>query len=711
MILKRNTMLKARIIAGFVALIALVICGVDIVRAIQHDIITVTGTTGNIEVKGNNVDGLTVTPALVFNETGDSITYEVILRSTNGVAFQIRNVTDDNTNAYITTSYDYDDTISAEEKPIRFTLTYTNYIPFGSNLDLEDIHITATVEEYDDGGEVQPGGSTDDADSPDVLVPNTGGGNTVVIETSSQKQSVLPQAIICIIALTTIIMVLPSSLRRRVSFGAISVVTFVFVSGGVLSLNASAEVQALGMTVVGNNISARPDTSDPQEVVSVTFPNIYNNKVTDRDGQAPGNAIILKTMDNKYALMDTGPSTANIRTVIYDSLKGLQGVDNVILDYLIISHLDGDHYGNANAFMNDPNITIKNIVFKHEIYSNDSKESVFRSLAQTAANNHINIITSGDEGAVGYLATLGVTDYTRLSEGMVINVGDYLKLDFYNTSSVYDGKTCATGLKLAWTASTTTSSLYRNAAGEYVYFDGSEYQFDDGGYDISSSRFPNSKVTFHTTTTPVQKEGGSGMNRYFYAYNGGNHNICASNPNAFGILAEVTTTGLNKYMYFPGDIENAGYSVLSSGANSAQLYSELNFNGSDFTNNTTPFAIPSEDDTATAIYNKLATDAAALGVPVNNLLDNIAIYQESHHGINNSEKALWKLNLNRSSGIYAIAETASNMINNNSFWLAKTYHYTLGNLPAENKLQVGTNTKDGVGCTINTNGVTSCAHY
>ena len=164
-------------------------------------------------------------------------------------------------------------------------------------------------------------------------------------------------------------------------------------------------------------------------------------------------------------------------------------------------------------------------------------------------------------------------------------------------------------------------------------------------------------------------------------------------------------------MYFPGDMENAGYSKLSSGANSAQLYENLTFENGEFKNNTTPYAIPSEDDTATAIYNKLASDATALGLGVNDLLNNIVIYQEAHHGINNSEKAVWKLNINRSDGIYAIAETATNMSTYAGFNSAKTYWYTLGNIPAERKLRVGDSTIDGIGCAINMIGDTTCSQY
>ena len=311
-----------------------------------------------------------------------------------------------------------------------------------------------------------------------------------------------------------------------------------------------------------------------------------------------------------------------------------------------------------------------------------------------------------------YLESIGVTDYDKISEGMVLNIGKYLKLDFFNTSDVYQGKDCPSGHKISWTASTSSSNYIKTSDDKYIYFDGSEYETKQNGeFALTSSKYPYADVTLKTTSNLVAKENGSGMNRYFYAVDSGSHSICQSNPNAFGILAEVTTTGLKKYMYFPGDLENAGYSMLSSGANSSALFEDLDFENGEFIHNVTPYSIPSEDDTATAIYNKLASDASSLGVTVNDLLNNIVIYQESHHGHNNSEKAVWKLNINRASGIYAIEEGGTNMPTTASFNATKTYWYTLGNLPAENKIRVGDSTKDGVNCTINTIGTTICTQY
>lgn len=702
-----------RILAIISTIITLLFCGFKIVTAIQYEAITVDGTSGNITVNGNTISGLKITPAVVFNNTSDSITYRMTLTNPDGRSFKINNISDDNTNQYITTSYSYSREMNNEEKPILITLSYDAYIPLGDDLSLQDIHITIDIDEEEsstekEGATEEESPTKEEDNNSAVVVPNTGGNASKYLKTSPQlvEQKLAPYIIACILSVAIIITMIPK--KSRVKFGKV-VFTIIVIAASKSVLSAYAEPAKLELTIYGANISAKPDTAHPQEVISVTFPNIYNNKVQDRDGESAGNAIILKTLDDKYVLMDTGPSTADVRSVIYNTLASLQGKSQVTIDYLILSHLDLDHCGNAVSFINDSNFSFKNIVLKHEI----NRESVSQRIAQAAANNNVNIITSNDAATQEYLSSIGVTNYDKIFEGMTIDVGKYLKLDFFNTPDVYVGKECKTGLSIFWTASTSSSNNYiKTSDGQYIYIDGSEYGTKlDGEYPLSSSKYPYADVTFKTTPTLIEKPNGAGMNRYFYAISEDNRGICRSNPNAFGVLAEVTTAELKRYMYFPGDIENAGYGSLSSGVNSSAIYEDIAFQNGDFVNNITPYAIPSEDNTATAIYNKLAADATSLGLPVSTLLNNISIYQESHHGSNNSEKAVWKLGINRASGIYAIQEGATNMATTTSYLKTKTYWYTLGKIPAENKMRVGDSGIDGVHCTINTIGTTLCSNY
>ena len=674
----------ARLIVGAIAILAVMFCGAKIVSALAYGDIAVSGTSGDIDVIDNEISGLTITPSLVFNEVGDSITYEIPLSDEGGTGFKINNVTDDNDNIYVTSTYSYDTTMDTNNKSVLVTLKYANSLPFGETLEMSDIHITIGIEEQGT-----------------IAAPDTG---VLTAESQGATQSIrvnnlLPHLLIGFFAAIIAIVAVTPKVHHAKSI-ATGLALLIFVPALIISNQTYAEDTKIEVTIKTSNITAVPVINEPLDVVIFSFPNIYNNKVQDRtSGMAAGNAIIMKTLDNKYVLLDTGPKTTNIQEVIYDELKRLQGTENVVIDYLIISHLDSDHYGNATAIMNDDKYTIKNIVLKHEQYAEGyNKESVFTTITGTAKNRNINIITSGDAVTEAYMNTLiGSTDYDKLSEGMTIRVGQYLKLDFFNTSNVYDGKICKEGEGVAWTANIASSKLFKTPDEKYVYFDGSEY--------------PN--ITLKMTDTLVAKENGSGINKYFYASIPSARNICRSNPNSFGILAEITTTGLKKYAYFANDIESAGFSSLNSGGNSSQQFENLAFDpeSGKFITDVTPYTIPSELNATTSIYNKLSDDAVFLGVTVEELLDNIAIFQESHHGSNNNEEAIWKINLNREDGIYAIEEGSTNQASTTSWAQSKIYYYTLGNLPAENKLRAGDPDKDGIHCTIDMLGDTICAHY
>ena len=696
-ILRRDNVRIVRMVAGIAAAVVALFCGFKFVTAVSYSAITVAGTNGSITVNNNAISGLNITPAVVFNQTGDSITYQVELSDPDGKPFKIKSVTDDNTSDCITTSYSYSNKKDSSDKDILISLSYSNYLPSGTELNMQDIHITIDIEEEDEKEESA------------IVTPDTGSNTSVFLKTASgaNSEELLPYAVTFIASVAVVFTIM--SKKHRMQFTKIASVAIVLtISGSAIS--AHAKSSNLQITIHGENISAKAESILPQTVVSAIFPNIYNNRVQDRpDGAAPGNAIILKTLDNKYVLMDTGPNTEDIRTVIYNTLVNLQGNERVVLDYLIISHLDGDHYGNAVRFINDDRITINNVVVKHE----SLKENPYSNIVQAAKNNDVRIVTSGDVSSQAYLNNLGITSYDKINEGMVLSVGNYLKLNFFNTADVYYGKECQAGYKLDWTAkiSQTSTNYVKTSNDEYVYFDGSEYStLQDGEYDISSSKYPYANVTLKTTPTLAAKENGSGMNRYFYAIKGAEDEdgLCKSNPNAFGILAEVITSDQNKYMYFPGDIENAGYGRLSSGANSSAIYSDVAFEGGDFIENITSYSIPAEDNTANAIYTKLAADASRLGVSVNTMLNNIVVYQMSHHGINNSERAIWKLNMNRGSGIYAIEENSDDMTKSNNFRMTKTYYYTLGNLPAANKIKVGDNARESVICTVENTGASVC---
>ena len=159
-------------------------------------------------------------------------------------------------------------------------------------------------------------------------------------------------------------------------------------------------------------------------------------------------------------------------------------------------------------------------------------------------------------------------------------------------------------------------------------------------------------------------------------------------------------------MYFANDLDNGGYPKVGSstyhGAGTTIYYEHSGTTWTIKNNNfvlgtTTPVVKKaSEYNVAKAIKNKLGSN-----------LNNIVIYQESHHGYNNSPEALSLLNLNKSS-VYSIATISFSPKNSPLFSLAYSHNVSLSNTK---QFYVGYKKGNGVYCAINYKGVTSCKYY
>ncbi|MBR2753853.1 MBL fold metallo-hydrolase [Candidatus Saccharibacteria bacterium] len=793
--LRRFPLWTIKLSCALVSIITVIICGIQIVAAIQHDTISVLNTEGNITVNSNDIDGLTITPDLVFNTTNDAITYKLPLSSPDGNEFQIKSISDDNANSYIKTKYEFDTGMNANDKNVFITLKYVE--PLKGELDLNNIHISIQINEknsesgdesgnegdntgdnegndnedecldYDDGcgnnnnendenddenstgsntgsntggnessntgnntsendgsntsnntngndnnntSNNQPTNGTTVSNNENVKTPNTGTNITKYLKRnqSAQPNNILPYVLLSIFAISVLLTILLPK-KNRIKFGLVPISLLMLSLGYLTPQSTYANTETLELTIQTDHIKVLPDT----EILTVDFPNIYNGSTISEADQSTGNgnAIILKTIDKKYVLIDAGIKKGSVQDTLLSKLTK----ENITIDYFIISHLDSDHYGNAVDLMNNTNIKFNNLIVKREIYDNEvSRDSIFKKLVQAAKNHNINVITSNDNSTKNLMENeIGITNYGTLSEGKTLTVGDYVKLYLYNTGNVYAGKQCKNGVKLEWTSSLNEGSydFYKTSNGKYVYFDGNEYS-----YNYSSD---SPSVTLKTTSTLTKKtsenNSTAGMNRYFYAFTRGQHNICQSNPNSIGVFAEVTTPVVKKYAYFPGDMENAGQSTLANSSNSSQLLSDpVTFNNNQFNTDITPYQILSETNVAQSIYNKLYQDASSNSISVNDLLNNISIYQLAHHGSNNNDKAMHILNFDqRSKDLYTIQESSVDLSSSDWFRSAKVYHRIFKNLPPENKLLVGNKAKkdEGITCEITTSGNTSCHYY
>lgn len=464
----------------------------------------------------------------------------------------------------------------------------------------------------------------------------------------------------------------------------------------------------------GSEASATSNLSDSSKVVEFRFLNTQRYVNTNNESN------IIKTLDNKYVVIDTANKDEGVYNEIYNALVDYQGSEEVVIDYLVISHFHSDHYGNAVAIIQNENITIRNLVVKYErevyaSYALDKKP--FREIILSAVDRGIeNIYTSSNvTDAIRNNTLMGdiftsdevaqyeffKNHYKVLEEGEEIAAGNYVKLGFYNTDDIFTGKECKNGLILVFTASRNVVVNGGNTFnGKYVYFDGAEY--------------PN--VTLRATDTFITKNSEtSGMNRYFYAtYKEADGDermkkTCNSNPNSLGILVSVKNNSEDKYVYYANDLENSGYSIFPEddvyGDGYTVFYDsdELGFDeqSHSFTGLIEVPKIPAESDVANAIRGKIG---------VGNL-NNLVIYQQSHHSLNDAPDAVNSLDINRASGIYAIANTNADPggTNVNGFSATRSYWYTLDEIPADNKMYTG-KIEDGASCTISASGDTDCKY-
>ena len=172
--MKDRVISVTRMVVGGIFAILTLLCSVNVVIATQQvSAISVTGSTGEIEILDAGVDGLSISPNLVFHKTGDSITYRVALSNPDLRKYRIANVVDNNTDEYIKISYDYDKSMSSMDKAVYITIKYDKYIEFGEPFEMNDINITITIEE-EVIPVVDPTGGNVPTDSTEVRIPNTG---------------------------------------------------------------------------------------------------------------------------------------------------------------------------------------------------------------------------------------------------------------------------------------------------------------------------------------------------------------------------------------------------------------------------------------------------------------------------------------------------------------------------------------------------------
>ena len=519
---------------------------------------------------------------------------------------------------------------------------------------------------------------------------------------------------------------------KRKKFSAKGFRSFLRIFGFMLVVGVAAILVAV--STVENNLrdTSAADVPNTGKMVEVRVLNTQTNSALSNT-YSGNESIIIKTYDNKYVLIDAGNNNADIESIIYNALVELQGTADVVIDYMFVSHLDGDHVGGAYRVIGDDKILVKNLIIKNEswMYFVDKWGGVdlpvnwgvktgqkwyYIAAIAMALRDGARVFTTSDvlndSEVDAFFGNSGNNDYmggftaetfrtqlqndmVQLSEGMSIAVGDYLVMNVYNTSEVYSNTNCSeenTGDAIGWWGyASPGSDIYTTGDGEYVYFDSNDY--------------PNIELK---TTSEFKQETGVSTNkfryRYYYAYLSSGRNVCRSNANSMAFLGTVMTSSGNKYMYFPNDIENVGYDIIPTngvfGNGFTTIYHDPTFGNGHFVGLASDDKLAPETEASRSIKTKLGTN-----------VKDIVIYQMSHHSYNVAPDAVDLLSLNRSENApFAISTSTYNMATTRSFDVARSYYYSLGNLPERNKMN-SSNDNDGVYCSITAGGNYYCRYY
>lgn len=507
------------------------------------------------------------------------------------------------------------------------------------------------------------------------------------------------------------------SKKKKILISSISILLVFILSIGTILKNVflSGETNAAGLPSTGN-------------IAEVFFLNTQNDiSIPSAAQQQNGAAVIMRTYDEKYLLFDTAQFNSTkdpnrkVKEIIYNALKKMQGnPEKVTIDYLVISHLHGDHMGNATSIIEDNNIVVKNVVVKFE-KANESKHKNYAKIiaeatsrANTNSNKIEHIYTNVSATTDGALLTAlkkedgdiyGARNYAlfnnlkaNLGEGDSLPLGNYVDLYFYNTSDVFAGKNCDKkyGYIYGWTSAIDKSIKYVTAHNDkknYMYFDGSNYK----------NTIPAIGIGTNITTTELKKifNKDDRMKSRFYAYVYQDYHEtgispCESNANSYAILAKVkNNSSSNKFVLLTGDLENNGYRINAKNGYFGNGLSAIDEELGEMNDNQAYF-VPSETNVAKKIKEVWGSGK------------NITILQIPHHGNNAAPDAINTLGLNRSD-LYAVANNARDLGGYKVFSKTRTYYFALSNLPAKQKLFTGEKDNGGVLCAITQSGKTNCS--
>ena len=462
-----------------------------------------------------------------------------------------------------------------------------------------------------------------------------------------------------------------------------------------------------------------PYTVPEEDLVQYYFVNTLNSIIVKgtADESPHGEAIIMKTATGKYVLLDAGSEKEKGVETIIEFLKTLQGTDQPVIDYLIVSHMHGDHAGGVRILLKK-DVVIRNIIYKDTQHSKRDDE-ITGTFEGDSTDEDVLEDSAEDVDITG---DIGYTNRVYVSEGSEVIIDKFLTLKFYNTSDVWAGLSCSKKVKL--TARSSTKKDYKQFEIEglegkhYVYIDGTE--FAQGIYQYHYAD------TVEFASSPKPK-----INNRFYLGTE-EKGPCGENANSYAILG-ITYTGKDnngnaryKYAYFPSDIQNAGYNVMPDEngmfGDTNEIWFEkgtmpvfklkegnvVELTDKNIVSNQKDYQKPQETQAAIAVGNTMRNKGGEL-----------AVYQVAHHGYNNALNSLKNLGIvdinennapviTTKSNLHSVFTLKQHARKSKNFSIARSHYYLSGTHIMDVSGYSNSKHADGVKCNITNNNNHSC---
>ena len=192
--------------------------------------------------------------------------------------------------------------------------------------------------------------------------------------------------------------------RRKKKVSRSPIVLFVIIILAVLALLYSQFADKLGLPDIFGMFKQEATTPPPVPEGDEVFVHIIDV------GQ--GDAILVMTPDGNM-LIDSGESTAREELVTY-----LESVNVTSFEYVVFTHPDSDHIGNADYVVQ--NYSIKNIILPDRVATTKTYERMMDAIEQSQAE--MIIAKPGDNFYIGALLNTILApndDYDDTSEELV----------------------------------------------------------------------------------------------------------------------------------------------------------------------------------------------------------------------------------------------------------------------------------------------------